>query len=159
MLFKHCRDIFSLAYYCGRNTVTGMKNLESKSRKEDVTRNAFKKLEGLRLPSLLQKVYAHMNLKKSTIHSTRTYIDALFTEQWVTFYLYNPINKYFVNQTASMRRFRRFSARGLAHSTTFFTSAQLPKRRSEQKLQLWGRREGCPRCHRYFDEILQVLKL
>ena len=38
-----------------------MKNLETKSRKEEVTRNAFKKLEGLHLPSLLQKVCVHCN--------------------------------------------------------------------------------------------------
>ena len=48
-----------------------MKNLESKSRKKDVTRNAFKKLEGLHLPSLLQKICAHMNLKDSTLRSTK----------------------------------------------------------------------------------------
>ena len=74
-----------------------MKNLESKSKKEDVTRNAPKKLEGLHLPSLLQKVCAHMNLKESTIHSTQTYIDALITQQWVTFHLDHPDNKDFVN--------------------------------------------------------------
>ena len=116
-----------------------MKNLESKSKKQDVTRNAFKKLQGPHLPSLLQKVCAHMNLKESTIHSTQTYIDALITEQQVTFHLDNPDKKDFVNQTASMRRLCSFSARGLAHSTGFFISAQLPMRRSEQKLQLWAR--------------------
>ena len=70
-----------------------MKNLESKSRKEDITRNAFKKLEGLHLPSLLQKVGAHMNLKDSTLRSTQKYIDALITEQWVIFHLDHPDNK------------------------------------------------------------------
>ena len=35
-----------------------MKNLETNSRKEEVRRNAFKKLEGLHLPSLVQKVCA-----------------------------------------------------------------------------------------------------
>ena len=64
-----------------------MKNLESKSRKGEVTRNAFKKLGGLHLPSLLQKVCAHMNLKDSTLRSTLNYIDALITEQWVIFHL------------------------------------------------------------------------
>ena len=48
-----------------------MKNLENKSKKEDVTRNAFRKLEGLHLPSLLQKVCAHMNLKDSTLRTTQ----------------------------------------------------------------------------------------
>ena len=38
----------------------------------DVTRNAFKKLEGLHPPSLLQNVYAHMNLKDATIRSTQS---------------------------------------------------------------------------------------
>ena len=60
-----------------------MKNLENKSKKEDVTRNAFKKLEGLHLPSLLQKFCAHINLKDSTLRTTQNYIDALITEQWV----------------------------------------------------------------------------
>ena len=69
-----------------------MKNLESKSRKEDVIRNAFKKLEGLHLLTLLQKVCAHMNLKESTIRSTQTHIDALITGQWVTFHLDHPDN-------------------------------------------------------------------
>ena len=55
LTFKHWRDIFSLAYYRGRHAVTGMKNLESKSKREDVTRNAFKKLEGLHLPIFCRK--------------------------------------------------------------------------------------------------------
>ena len=96
-----------------------MKNLESKSKKEEITRNVFKKLEGLHLPGLLQKVCAHMNLNESTIRSTQTYIDTLMTEQWVTFHLDHPDNKDFVNQTAGMRPFRSFCARGLAHSTGF----------------------------------------
>ena len=117
-----------------------MENLESKSRKEDVTRNAFKKLEGLHLPSLLQKVCAHMNLKDSTLRSTKNYIDALITKQLVIFHLDHPDNKQYVNKTAGMRQCRSFSARRLAHSTTFFTSVQLPMRRSEQKSQHWARR-------------------
>ena len=131
--FKHWRDIFSLAYYCDRDAFIGMRNLQSKSRKEDVTRNAFKKLEGLHLPSLLQKACAHMNLKESTIHSTQTYIDTLITEQWVTFHLDHPDNKDFVNQTTGMRRFRSFSARRLAHSTgcTAVCTAADPKIRAE----------------------------
>ena len=110
-----------------------MKNLENKSKKDDVTRNAFKKLEGLHLPSLLQKVCAYMNLKDSTLCTTQNYIDALITEQWVIFHLDDPDNKQYVNQTAGMRQCRSFSARGLAHSATFFTSVQMPMRRSEQK--------------------------
>ena len=117
-----------------------MKNLESESKKEDVTRNAFKKLEGRDLPVLLQKLWGHMNLKERTIRSTQTYIAVLITEQWVTSHLHHPDNKDFVNQTAGMRWFRSFNARGLAHSTTSLTSAQLPMRRSEQKFQLWARR-------------------
>ena len=50
-----------MAYYCGNNAVTAMWNLGGKSEKENVIRNSFKKLEGLHLPSLLQKVCAHMN--------------------------------------------------------------------------------------------------
>ena len=96
-----------------------MKNLESKSKKENVTKNAFKKLEGLHLPTLLQKVCAHMNLKESTYPSTQNYIGALITEQWVTFHLDHPDNKDFVNRTAGMRRFCSFSAGGLAHSPPF----------------------------------------
>ena len=92
-----------------------MKNLESKSRKEDVTRNALKKLEGLHLPNLLQKVCAHMNLKDSTLRSTQNYIDALITEQWVIFHLDHPENKQYVHQTAGMRQCRSFGARGLTH--------------------------------------------
>ena len=119
-----------------------MKNFESEGKKEDVIRNAFKNLGELHLPGLLQKVCAHMNLKESTIRSTQNYIDALITEQWVTFHLDHPDNKDFVNQTAGMSRFRSFSARGLAHSTTFFTCAQLPMRGSEQKSQLWAQRNS-----------------
>ena len=113
-----------------------MKNLEGKSKPEDITRNSFKKLEGLHLPGFL----AHMNLKDWTLHTTQNYIDALITQQWVIFHLDHLDNKDFVNQTAGMRQFRSFSARGLAHSTTFLTSAQLLMRRSEQKSQLWA---GC----------------
>ena len=107
-----------------------MKNLKSKSKKQDVTRNAFNKLEGLHLPSLLQTVCAHMNLKESTLHTTQNYTDALITGQWVTFHLDHPDVKDYVSQTAGLRQFRSFSARELTHSTTFFTSAQLPMRRS-----------------------------
>ena len=112
-----------------------MKNLETKSRKEEVKSNAFKKLEGLHLPSLLQKVCAHMNLKDSTLRTTENYIDAQITDQWVMFHLDHPDNKQYVNQTAGMHQCRGFSARGLAHSTNAFASVQLPMRRSEQKSQ------------------------
>ena len=108
-----------------------MKALETKSRKEEVTRNAFKKLEGLHLPRLLQKVRAHMNLKDSPLRTTQNYIDAQITDRWVIFHLDHPDNKQYVNQTAGMRQCCSFSARGLAHSTTFFTSVQLPMRRLE----------------------------
>ena len=117
-----------------------MKNLETKSSKEEVTRNAFKNLEGLHLPSLLQNVCVHMNLKDSTSRTTQNYIEAQIMDQRVIFHLDNPDNKQYVNQTAGMRYCRTFSARGLAHSTTFFTSVQLPMRRSEQKSQHWARR-------------------
>ena len=132
--------IFSLAYYRGSDAVTGMKNLEKKSRKEDVTKNVFKKLEGLHLPCLTQNVFAHINLKKSAIGSAQTCIDALITEHWVTLHLDYPDNKDFVNQTAGLRGFRSFSARGLAHSNGVFTFAQLPMRRSEQRAQHWAPR-------------------
>ena len=140
LTFKNWRDILSLAYYCGHEAVTGMKNLKTKSRKEEVRRNAFNKLEGLHLPSLLQKVCAHMNLKDSTLHTTQNYIDTQITDQWVIFYLDHPDNQQYVNQTAGLRHCRSFSARGLAHSTTVFASVQLPMRRSEQKSQHWARR-------------------
>ena len=117
-----------------------MRNLETKSRKEEVTRKAFKKLEGLHLPSLLQKVCAHMNLKDTTLRTTQNYIVAQITEQWVMFDLDHPDNKQYVNQTAGMRQCRGSSAGGLAHSTTAFASVQLPMRGSEQKSQHWARR-------------------
>ena len=117
-----------------------MTNHETKSRGEEVRRNAFKKQEGLHLPSLLQKVCARMNLKDSFLRTTQNYIDAQITNQWVIFHLDHPDNKQYVNQTAGMRHCRSFSARGLAHSTTVFASVQLPMRRSEQKSQHWARR-------------------
>ena len=92
-----------------------MKNLESRSRKEEVTRNAFNKLEGLHLPSLLQNVCAHVNLKDSTLRTTQNDIDAQITDQWVMFHLDHPDNKQYVNQTAGMCQCRGFSARALAH--------------------------------------------
>ena len=64
-----------------------------------------------------------MNLKYSTFCTTQNYIDALITEQWVIFQLDHPDNKHYVNQSAGMRRVRSFCARGLTHSTIFFTSA------------------------------------
>ena len=76
-----------------------------------------------------------MNLKDSTLRTTQNYIDAQITDQWVTSHLDHPDNKQYVNQTAGMRQCCSFSARGLAHSTTVFTSVQLSMRRSEQKLQ------------------------
>ena len=117
-----------------------MKNLETKSRKEEVTRNALKKLKGLHLPSLLQKVCAHMNLKDSTLRTSQNYIDAQITEQWVIFHLDLPDNQKYFNQTAGMRQCRSFGARGIGHATTFFTSVQLPMLGSEQKKQHWALR-------------------
>ena len=96
------------------------RNVEGRSRKEDVTRNAFQKPEGLHLPSSLERVYAHMNLKDAFIRSTQSQIDALIAEQWVTFHLDHPENKDFVNRTAGMRQFCSLSARGLAHSPASF---------------------------------------
>ena len=113
-----------------------MKNLESKSKKEDVTRNAFKKLDGLHLRIFWQKVCALMNLKESTISSTQTYIDALITEQWVTFHLNHPDNKDFVNQPQVWVG----CAASVREGPTFFKSAQLPNRRSEQKSEPWAPR-------------------
>ena len=101
--------------------VNGMKNLEGKSMKEDVTRNTFKKLEELHLPSLLQKVCGHMNVKDATIRSTHSQIDALITEQWVTFDLDHPDNKDFVHRTAGMWQLRSFRARGLTQAPTIFS--------------------------------------
>ena len=63
------------------DAVNGTRNLQGKSRKEDVTRNAFNKLGKLHLPSVLQKVCVHMNLKDATIRSTQAHIDALIMEQ------------------------------------------------------------------------------
>ena len=104
--------------------MTGTRNLGGKSRKEDVTRKAFKKLEGLHLPSSLQKVCALMNLKDATIQNTQSQIDALITEQWVTFHLDHLDNKDFVNQTAGMRRSHSCSARGLTHSPASYSHLQ-----------------------------------
>ena len=83
-----------------------------------------------------------MNLKDSTLHTTQNYIDALITEQWFIFHLDHLDNKHYVNQSAGMHHIPRFIARELAHSTTFYTSAQLPMRRSELKSQLWARRNS-----------------
>ena len=120
--FKPSRDVSSRAYYCGNDAVTGVRNLEGNSRTEDVTGNAFKKLEELHLPSFLQKVCAHMNLKDATIRSTQSQIYALITEQWATFHFDHSDDKDFNNQFAGMRPFCSFSARGLTHSPAFFHS-------------------------------------
>ena len=77
---KQRRDVLSLAYYCGKGAVNGMKNLQSRSKKEEVPRNAFKKLEGLHFPSSLQKVCSHMNVKDATVRSTQAHIDMLISE-------------------------------------------------------------------------------
>ena len=118
--FEQWRDILPLVYWCGMHAVNSVRILESWSRKEDVTRCAFKKLEELHLPSLLQQVCAHMNLKHATIHSIQAHIDTLITEQTVTFQLDHPGNKNFLNQTAARRYFCSCSARGLAHSIVIF---------------------------------------
>ena len=91
-----------MAYCCGMDLVNGIKDLESRSRKEDVSRNALRRLEGLHLPCLLQNVCAHMNLKDAARHSTQAHSDTLLTEESVTFHLDHPDNKDLVNQTAGM---------------------------------------------------------
>ena len=79
-VFKQWRDVFSLTYYCGMKAVKGIKNLESRSKEDEKTRDGFKKLEGLHVPSSLQKVCAHMYMLNDTIHSAQAYIDMLITE-------------------------------------------------------------------------------
>ena len=53
-----------------------------------------------------------MYLKGSTLRTTQNYIDALITEQWVTFHLDHPDTKDYVNQTACMCQFRSFIREG-----------------------------------------------
>ena len=130
-----------MAYYWDMDAVNGIKNLESRSKKDEIPRSAFKKLEGTQIPSLLQKVFAHTNLQDATIRSTQAHIDMLITEQWVKFHLEHPDNKEFVSQIACMRQFCGYTARGLALSaSTFFTFAWLPMRKLERKSQHWARR-------------------
>ena len=69
-------------------------------------RKAFKKLEGLQLPSCVQKVCANVKLKDGTICSTQAHIDILITEQLVTFHLDHLDNKDFVNHTAGLQQSR-----------------------------------------------------
>ena len=117
-----------------------MKNLEGRGKKEDVTNNASEKLEGLHLPMSLQKVRVHMTLKNATINSAHAHIDALSMKQWVSCHLDHPDNQNFVNQTASMREFLSYSARGLTHWTAiFFICTQLPLQKFEQTSQRWAR--------------------
>ena len=99
-----------MAYYCGMETVNGMKNWENRSTKENIARNAFKTLDGLHLPSSLQKACAHMTLMDATIRSTQAHIDMLITEICVTFHFDQTNNKDFVKQTAGMRQFRSYGA-------------------------------------------------
>ena len=79
------------------DALNGMRNLQSQSRKEDVTTNAFKKPEGLHLPFCFEKVCGHMNRKNATIRTTQAHIDTLNTEQWVTYHLDFSDNKDLVN--------------------------------------------------------------
>ena len=104
------------------DAVNGMRKLEGWSTKEEVRRGAFRKLEGLHLPSLLQKVCAHTNLKDATIRSTQAHIHTLTTEQWGTFHLDHPDNKDFVIHSAGMRQFCSYSVRRLAQSTGIYFS-------------------------------------
>ena len=98
-----------------------MRNPEGESRKQDVARNAFKSPEGLHLPSSLQKLCVHMNLKNATIHNTQAHIDTLITEQWVTFQLDHPDRKNFVNLSAGMWQLCSYGARGPAHSVAILS--------------------------------------
>ena len=103
------------------DALNGMKTLMVRSRKEDVTRNAFKKMEDLHLPSLLKTFRGHMNLKDATIRSAQTQIDPLITKQWVTIHLDIPEKKDFVTLTVGMRQFRRVRARGLVYSPVIWS--------------------------------------
>ena len=80
-----------------------------------------------------------MTLKDAAIRSTQTHIYTLITEQIVTFYLDYPDNKDLVNQTAGMRQFCSYSARGLPHSTAIlFTFTDLPMQKFDQTSQRWA---------------------
>ena len=61
-----------------------------------------------------------MNLKGWTIRSSQSQIDALITEQWVTFHLDHPDNKVFVNPTAGMRGFAASVREGSCTHPQFF---------------------------------------
>ena len=139
--FKRWRDIFSLTYYCGMDAVNGMKNLDSQSKKHEVTTNVFKKQDGLHLPSSSQKVCSHINLEDATIYSTQAHIDVLITEEWAKFQLDHPHNKEPVNQTTGMRQFRSYSARGLGapslHIFHICTAADAEIRAEPAALGTW----------------------
>ena len=122
------------------NALKGMRNLGDRSRREDVTRNAFKKLEGLHPPNLLQKVCAHMNLKNATIRSTQADIDALIMEQWVTFHVDDPDNTFRQLDGMYAAVLQLQCARLRALTCDLVRSTQLPMQRFGQKLQHLARR-------------------
>ena len=82
------------ASYAGPYAVKGLPKLHDK--RERVSKNALKKLEGIILPEFYKKVAAQMQEEKRTLQSLQKSIDTIIIEQWASMHVDHPHNGQYV---------------------------------------------------------------
>ena len=84
----------TFAYYAGPEAVKGLQKFHNK--REKVTQNALKKLDGILLPEFYKKVAEEMQEKKTTLKSLQNSFDDIILEQWVSMHLDHPQKESFI---------------------------------------------------------------
>ena len=78
----------TFAYYVGPDAVEGLQTFHDK--REKVSKNALKKLEGVILPVVYKKVAAKMQEEEKKLKSLQKSFNAIILELWVSMHLDHP---------------------------------------------------------------------
>ena len=84
----------TFAYCAGPEAVKGLQKFHDK--REEVTKNALKKLDGILLPEFYHKVAEVMQEEKTTLQSLQNSFDDIILEHWVSMHLDHPHNGQYV---------------------------------------------------------------
>ena len=80
----------TFAYYAGQDAVDGLKATDE--RREKLTKNSLKKLEGIMYPEYYKKVAMALQEPRTTVRSLQNEMDTSTTQQWVMMHLNQPNN-------------------------------------------------------------------
>ena len=84
----------TFAYYAGPEAVKDLQKFHEK--REEVTKNALKKLDGIRMLEFYKKVAAEMQKEKATLKSLQKSFHDMILEQWASMHLDHPHNGQYV---------------------------------------------------------------